>query len=202
MKLKVHQRIELKFQGETFISRVEDIEGDKVCLGVPYSHGKDTYLRVGDEVLITFAGLVAAYRFVTTVVGVEFSPVAVFYIKIPENVERIQQREYVRVEVKLPCSYKRTGETSTADSVTVDISGGGLRFSAASDFEPGTRLELSVDLKAFRLKVAAEVIRTIKGDNKKFDVCVKFFEPDEKMIDKLISWIFSYQLELRKKGLI
>lgn len=206
MRLKIGQLVDVELIREgwkgVYKTRVEDAEGDTLLLGMPYSFGKLVPLKPGEKVIITIKDQVAASRFVAKVEDVQDGTVAVFQIAQPKKVERLQRRSYVRVEIRRPCLFRLVSEDRYIETYTVDISGGGVRFSAWDKYKAGTKLALSIDFNTFKVECTGKVIRTVPASSNRFAVCVKFLDLDPKVRDKVVTWVFTYQLELRKKGLL
>lgn len=209
MKLILGQRVELELLREgwkgIYKTRVEDVDGDKLRIGVPYARGRLIPIKNGEQVAVIFADQVAAYRFIATIENTEYEHLALFDITHPqkENIQRIQRRKHVRVDIMCPCAFRRLGQDEELNKcVTVDFSGGGVKFISKIKIESGTKLYLLIELPILNLECTGEVIRTLDDGPKRYDVCVKFLELDQAIVDKLVSWVFKYQLELRKKGLL
>lgn len=202
--LKINQLVEVEparkeWQG-SYKTRVEDINGDVLNLGIPYVGGVLLPLKDGDTVTVRFADMVAMYSFTADVIEIKHNPVPVFKIKYPAATKRIQRRAFVRLNVNLPMSYQQNN--SVIETFTYDVGGGGLKMAAKSPVAVGELLKLKIDFKTFIVESYAEVVRVIEEETNKYVVSVRFIDLDNKTVDNILSWSFKYQLELRRKGLL
>ncbi len=57
-----------------------------------------------------------------------------------------EQRQFIRLDMRLTVAYKILGTTKLGKTLTEDIGAGGVRFLAEHTLEPGTRLEIVLHL--------------------------------------------------------
>ncbi len=97
----------------------------------------------------------------------------------------------------------RRGETEyeEIDSLTIDISGNGLRFSTALEMTFGTLLECTIELSEGKtVTVDCKVIRIDRtAFEGRFIICVQFVNIEEHVRRKIIRFIFERRMGLRNE---
>lgn len=121
-----------------------------------------------------------------------------------------QQRRFFRLEeLDLPAKYRVVGkdietqeETEFIDTSVKDLSAGGLSFIVLEPLETGTEIQIMFKLPNIdvSLNLLGEIARVIEA-GKKYEAGIKFLSVDEVEQDKIMSFIFQKQLELRRRGL-
>ena len=105
-------------------------------------------LQSGDDLNISIAARQCVYRFDSIFQSCDFEAKPIWYINKPLLLERQQQRRFVRVAAPLPARVRlpnsRGGLRNPQETVTIDISGGGLCFAAKEPVPLKSRIGLSV----------------------------------------------------------
>ncbi|MGD9581769.1 MAG: flagellar brake protein, partial [Vampirovibrionia bacterium] len=118
------------------------------------------------------------YSFNTSVIGKQNSP-ASLWLSLPETYRRVQRREYIRVNMKLPVVVNFKAETEIDDdcinanvaseqiikdgyfnTTCIDISGGGLKLFGPIKFVEDTLIKLNLRLPMKEIATTAKVIRS------------------------------------------
>ncbi len=226
MNLKINQRVEIIVHDEpykgSYLSRVENYDKKQIVLAMPMSHGGLVPVRSGTLVSVVFFDELAVYEFQAPVVRLQQDNIALLKLNLPENIKRIQRRAYVRLEVSLPVNIFIEMENETQMSLsgeTADISGGGIRIVLnRMDFAKmaeklqlenmaGMKLKMAIHLQPYShdktemVDFIGEIIRHGESGTS-FWLAVNFAVVSEKNRDKIVSFIFRKQLELRNKGLM
>lgn len=210
-ELKVNQNIELEvtkgaYKG-TYSSKIAEINDDNIKIMLPYAHGELVPLRPNVKMDVYFTGERAAYRFRTKILKREKEKIPLLVITTPGEFERIQRREYFRLEVVRGIEYcpvddefEPTGEF--VESNTIDISGGGVKLVLKSEVEENEFLEMYIDIPEIEdLPITGEVVH-IYGQGEDKSAGVEFIDINSRVRDVIIGWLFDYQRELRRKGLL
>lgn len=209
-QLSVNQNVEIELLEDNlsgvYRSRVEDILADRIILALPLSKGVPVPIRVGSRVLVRYFDQSAIYSFTAEVISRATAPRAILAVRLPETVHRVQRRNYVRLDDNIPVTiYKLQEEDLTGfDTVTKDISGGGVRLEIPHAYELGTELELHLKLPAARIVAVGKVVRCLQleAPKKGYNIGIQFTIIEERDRDRIIKYIFDRQRELRKKGLL
>ncbi len=134
------------------------------------------------------------YHFASTARSTSALPLKIWYLERPPVVYRVQQRRFVRVPLALPMQVRLPGAHGSlrnpADTMLVDISGGGLCFASASEVPPDSRIAVDICTAVaihsgtvFHVGASLEDSLTIRQQ------------------DKLIQSIFRMQRDYLEKGL-
>ncbi len=134
-------------------------------------------------------------------------PVSIRLLASRDNVERRSLDEALRLlydqrYVGIPRPALQ-GE-HVAKCLTLDLSGGGARFSGSELFEEGALLECTLHLsETLVITVDAQVVRVIeeKGDFRPYRTAVRFVNIEERLRRKIIKFIFDRQTRARREEL-
>ena len=200
------QKIKIRFSVSSIRSHealcdVRWVETDRICLIFPEEYKKlSKYLHEGREleaIAYTDKGI---FVFDSIVIDSPYSND--FVIEFPEEKEKIQRREYVRAPIKLDIQLTKGGATIKGN--TINIGGGGIRFTTEKDLEVKQVWNFSMTLPKWSKPVygTGEVLYNIKQDNSNVSV-LKFSyieESDRNKIIKLCFEIEASQLKIRAKS--
>jgi c-di-GMP-binding flagellar brake protein YcgR len=213
----INQKIELTVLQGPFASAystyVEDVDATTLVVVRPTVGGELIALAPGDHVRVEFSIKGSArIAYPTRVIGLETRVVPVILLSHPEKgqVERFQQRDFVRLDARVPVIYTvmhspdgpmyRKGPL---ESHTRDISGNGAQILCPEAYKPGTQLDIHLDVAGKSIHAVAEVIRQVdvlrSGESW---MGVRFIGIEERTRDQIIRFIFNEQRERRRMGLI
>lgn len=206
--IELNQRIEIEilegpYQGSYF-SHVVDKDGEYLEISIPTSKGDLVPVREETRLNVIFVGPEAMYQFSSTVLRrVREGKVYALIIAPPERIERIQRREFFRLDVSIPFMFRRQEEDEEfIPAHTVDLSGGGLKFRSEERLEEGETLLVRFEEEQLgELLLELEILRRDKGDDL-YTYAAEFKEILENEQDAVIGYIFDKQRELKKKGLL
>lgn len=122
-------------------------------------------VKAGDELQVSIPDKHCVYRFDSIYQHKNVVDDLIWYISKPEQLEKQQQRRFIRVPVPLPIQIKAPnvygGFRNARSSVTIDISGGGLCFVSMEPIAPDSRIDLAVAGLPIlnELSVLARVVR-------------------------------------------
>lgn len=210
-RLKINQKIDLEvksgpYQGK-YLSKVAEVEGELIKVSAPFVKGELVPLRKNQPLTIFFTGNNAAYKFNAVVVSRVSKPVALLILKKAGSINRIQRREYFRIDAGIDVKYRlldHDGEPvgDIREVTTIDISGGGLKLIVDENLSKGTLIGMFVDLPNIDdTMITGRVINNYNLTDITA-IGVEFVEIDHYTRENIISWLFDYQRELRKKGLL
>jgi len=209
--LKINQRIHLiveegLYKG-TYLSKVADIEDDNIRVIPLYLKGVLLPVKINLPINILFVGRNAAYLLETRLIGRQREPVALLTLKKTGEIKRFQRRDYFRVEVKREIKYRllnqeREPVSDLKETLSCDLSGNGIRFIIDEELPGDGLLEIYLNLPEIEdIPIYGEVVRLYRlADG--MAVGVRFIEVSNYVREQIITRIFTYQRELRKKGLL
>lgn len=150
-------------ENDWYASSVQDLSPNSFFISVPTQGPNPLVLGMGERVLVTFVAEMSRYEFDTKVVGWRQDNIPLYELALPDEVRRIQLREFVRVPVIMDVDYALdTGEgerPAYKKCTSLDLSGGGIRLLLKKEIPTGSRLALRFTLP---LKTGAEVME-VKG---------------------------------------
>lgn len=207
--LRVGQRIEVTISSDKednfYTSRIEDFNENSMLLAMPMEKGYPIIPITGNIIYVKLITKQCAYKFISVFMNKCATPIPVWVVSMPGQVEKCQQRQFVRVEatISIKAQIQVANEEDALPVIHAysrDISGGGLRIIMKHNINPGTRLYLETeDIPGVgSLNVYCEVVRSVKpiATEKIFWVGTKFLDLPEITRSKLIRFIFKRQREL------
>jgi len=127
------------------------------------------------------------------------------YLTIPEKVRYVQRREYPRVNISIPVTLNEiSNPDSTLDSVTKNLSGGGMQVISDKTFFVGSLLKAKFSIfDKNSVETIMEVLRIDKNDQpgKGYYLSGRFKDLSNVQRTALIQMCFKRQLELKFKGI-
>ena len=146
--------------------KISDIEPGFLSLLIQLpANGCLPRVKAGDELQVSIPDKHCVYRFDSIYQHKNVVDDLIWYISKPEQLEKQQQRRFIRVPVPLPIQFKAPyvygGFRNARSSVTIDISGGGLCFVSMEPIAPDSRIDLAVAGLPIlnELSVLARVVR-------------------------------------------
>mgnify|MGYP000863909900 FL=1 len=142
----IGQRVELRVRDlegdpdksqEVYITKVEDISTGSITVASPIKDGEVVPLRAGVGLTVTYVRDQGLFAFDTAVVERLPGQVPQLKLDLPDEIVRVQRRNYKRVSARFPVNYSSAEADSldgTRDSASfrcaecVDISAGGIRI--------------------------------------------------------------------------
>lgn len=211
--LKVNQRLEIMLSKNVrtpkFTSRVEGIDSNQMIIAMPMQKGQPVLLESGRGFYGKIFDESGVYIFKSKFVSKRMSPLPVWIISMPYDIEKTQQRDFVRFDVAQPLfieyySDDNLEELVSLKVITKDLSAGGLQAVCEKSISVGTKVKMIVTLTEYGdIEVDGEVTRVNKPqlDRQLFWISIKFIDTREVVRDKISRFIFKKQLEQRQKGL-
>ncbi|MHB8073734.1 flagellar brake protein [Desulfosporosinus fructosivorans] len=208
-KLILGQVVELvvsegNYEGR-YRTRIEDVGEKILAVGAPIDHGEVVPLREGTKVKLIFWDEAAVYSFQGKIMQRIAVPIPMLILELPESIDKVQRRNYVRVTALYPISFlsvTRQGLSEIQHGTMLDLSGGGMRFLTKERVENDSLLYVFLSLPSGEMKTPVRVCRVEAIDDRKhYRVSVEFHDISERDRDRIISCVFEIQRAMRKKGL-
>ncbi|HWR40590.1 MAG TPA: flagellar brake protein, partial [Patescibacteria group bacterium] len=190
---KINQRLEILLGTdddflELYKSRIEETHPEYLVIAMPITKGVPVSLKKGDPFSGRAPSGTFSYKFTSQYIDRRMSPLPVWIVSWPEQVTKVQQRAFVRMEVMLPTfltvkAGNRGEEPEKISAMTKDISGGGLQLILEKSLALGTKVQLMVNLPESGMTTAiGEVTRVQQpqADRPLFWVSVKYLDIQEK----------------------
>lgn len=187
-------------------TRIEEVGERIIAVGAPYEHGEIVPLREGTKIKLTFWDETAAYSFEGKIMQRIAVPVPIFVLELPDSVEKVQRRNFVRVPAFFPVTFRmvtREGLSDIHKAMMLDLSGGGMRFATKERVENKSILYAHLTLPNGELQSPVRVCRADwVEDTNRYRVSCEFHELSERERDRIIRCVFDLQRAMRKKGLV
>ncbi|MCR4440953.1 MAG: flagellar brake domain-containing protein [Peptococcaceae bacterium] len=214
--LKVGQLVAIDIADEQersarYRSRVENLEKEELVLASPIKNRVPIFLSRGTPVNVWYWDNIAIYTFRSVVLRSAVENVPVVLVEYPEKIERVQNREYVRVPYSLEVQLKwedYLGQAMEVHCKSRDLSGGGMMLVLIKPIklEKNTDVYIDFELDGRPFKTMGSVIWNdweIDSDGIERNIIgIKFTFLSEKERQYLIKHVYQKQIELRRKGLL
>ena len=192
-------------------SRVEDISGDRLMVAMPVNEKGVPILPLpGENMVCRIAGTGCYYKSNAVYLAKGKAPIPVWFVRKPEFVEKVQNREFVRISVDYPVILRPLDENGAMGGMiftkAVDISGGGLAVMNKTMLPLGSKAVLELDNipGVGMLRITGRVVRCVKvdaaGDNV-FHVGFQFLDLSRQHQNRLVKFIFDIQRQSLAKGI-
>ena len=210
MRLKPNQMVELVVfdTQQVYQSRVEDVSENEVLVAAPSHQGVIIPMRVNSAVHIVYhednPKYEGRYRALATLIRRVKGNLPCLLFRIEGPWERIQNRDYVRVDVLLDGALKLINDNDDIqfqDCTIKNISGGGLIFIFDDSLNENDLIKMKVLIEDKTILVKGRIVRKINEENSVWYYGMVFVDIDEKVRQELIRFVYKRQLELHRKGL-
>jgi c-di-GMP-binding flagellar brake protein YcgR len=211
--LKFGQRAQVSVMDDTrfYNSRIEDIKDNYMVLAMPVDDkhrplipesGTNVICKVIDERCFYI------FRAIYMDKGIENIPV--WYITRPDEVEKAQHREFVRVKATLPVVVRPVNKEGALEEMmvtsSVDLSGGGVCFAFKRQLSVDSKVAIELDdiPNIGLLKLMCRVARCAEIDingEKVYHIGTEFLSIDRNVQNRLIRYIFDLQRRGLAKGI-
>jgi c-di-GMP-binding flagellar brake protein YcgR len=208
--IKVNQLIEIyltrSLRGNHYCSRIEEITNSNLVLAMPFDKGFPVLISPGSPLYVKMVTDSSPYIFVSTFIEKKLTPLPIWVVSLPTELTKIQQRELVRIDVKLHATIASTEpeeEMSPAKLLINDISGGGLRLVSSKSYPVGKNVLITFELPDQEMvETIGQIVRIEQPqtDRTVYWLGVKYVGIRERQRNKIIKYIFQKQLERHRRG--
>ena len=203
-KLIVNSRVEIIIGEEAWKSVIQDVNDESFFISIPMEKGEYIKFNNGSTLLIHnyIKDGNCLHKFTCKVKGRAKSGLTPLYeLSLPEKVERIQRREFVRINVVAPIEYKieKNEDNKFLKGILLDISGGGLRFATDNKINVGEVIELKLrDINTEdEILIKGQCVRGNKESNGQYICVVRYYEISNKIREKIFESIFTLMRKQR-----
>jgi len=208
MEVAVHDHI------ESYVTRVEDVDAERVVVLVPMVRLQLRPLAAGTIVHAGYDYREKLWTFVTEVAG-HSADSTIEYLGAPAEIDCRERRGSFRLKtaIRPRTVYRLVVDTEQLDEETqdeiecsiVDLSEGGVCLSSRSRFQPGERLGIQIELPQGGVVTARMRVVTIdeprKGQITRRVHCA-FTDIGLSDRDRIARYLMQRQLEMRRRGQI
>lgn len=208
--LNVNQLVEIytsrTLRGPHYRSRIEEIAPTHLTIAMPFDKGFPVFMAPGATIYGKIITDSAPYLFSSHFIEKQMTPVPIWMIAVPNELVKIQQREFVRIDAKLHVTatmIEQEEESTPIKLLVNDISGGGIRLVCPHPYPIGTNLLLAFELPDEEyIETIGQVVRVEQPqpDRTLFWIGIKYIGMKERERNKIIKYVFQKQLERHRRG--
>lgn len=193
-------------------SRVEDIKDNKFMAAMPSTDkGVPVIPQPGEHMLCKILGDGCFYRFFAKFLdkGMD-GHLPVWYVSMPQEVEKVQNREHVRVQADFPVILRPLDEYGAMGDMIItritDISGGGIGIVDDRELKLNSKvvLEMSNIPGVGMMRVTGQIVRCMPVKNAAtplYSIGIKFLDVSNVHQNRIIKFVFSVQRQVLAKGI-
>lgn len=184
-----------------FVTIIQKLEENIVTVLSPICKGAILRIPVNSKVeILVFTGDKVYKAKGIAVDNVKDANFHLTKIEIKSEVERFERRNYYRLSVMKPIRIMKSDSEDAVEGKTIDISGGGIQVKSEEKLYKGQKLIVEVEIDGEYLELDGEVVSVMQGlNNHDEKYGIKFLEMGEKVIDKIVCYIFSIQRDRIRK---
>jgi c-di-GMP-binding flagellar brake protein YcgR len=187
-------------------SSVQDTYFDRGMLKIamPSYQGRFLPLPRGEFIRMTVIADKVVYAFSSRVLDYgrdQESNLLVMYVTVPEQVDRVQRRRYVRIPLVLNGSFTIENEEGRYSFLTRDFSAGGMLMCTSKFLKVGQIIYVELDLTDLRLSNQKSQIVRYVGLNQTtgfHEYGVQFLDVPRELEKALVCYVFQQEIKLRK----
>ena len=214
--LKIGTRLEFYVEEdeEKYLSRIEDVEKDDIVAAMPLTRQRVPVIpHQGARLYGLAIGNQCRYRFMTVFKGTGWTNgnIPIWHVKMPEKVEKFQNREFVRVKVSQRIHVRLIDpEGGIGDPLltwTYDISGSGVSFLLRQPVEENTKAGLEIhDIPDVgTLSIMSRIVRCTKQKTPDGGIVYRvgacFIDMPRATVNKIVKYLFAVQRRAIAKGI-
>ncbi|MBD5136370.1 MAG: hypothetical protein HDT39_10490 [Lachnospiraceae bacterium] len=212
-------------KSKPFISQVYDIlEDDQIKIAMPMVEGKVIPLPLHgryDMCFYTSGGLYQAKAVITD--RYKEDGLYILIVELASELKKFQRRQYFRLEYSMDVKFKSvTDEELIAaasseaemkylstfgmlDGISLDISGGGIRFTSREEIDKNSNAVISINIgitEEIICNIAAKIISAgrVQNRDKIYEYRAEFVNMKNSDREQLIRFIFDMERRLRKRS--
>ncbi|MFR5265983.1 flagellar brake protein [Clostridium sp.] len=182
-------------KGKAYKSRIQEINEDHMYIDIPMENGEYLLLRKNCEIgiIIYNEKIGMLYKANLRIISKKIEGnLRLYKVSRPYGIEKLQRRNYVRVDTTRAVKYKKKGDIAYSDGIILDLSGGGMKIKLDKKIEVNDILNLIVELDGKFAQIKGQVRRVYKDEkDRKYVIGFEFTEINEAVRDRIIHIVFS-----------
>ncbi|WP_300380937.1 PilZ domain-containing protein [Clostridium sp.] len=206
----INSKVEVLFDKVIYKSTIQDMDyKNKVMLiALPVTDG--IYLTLNeddiiDQIFYDESGDVFKYK--TKIIKRVIDNNIPFYkVTFPYDIEKIQRRDYVRVNTTEVLEYNLDGnvkedeidEKSCEKGILIDLSGGGMRFKGNKELSRGSIISADVRYGSENIEIKGKIVRVEKTEDKKYIYGISFMDISNSARERIIRLVFTIMRKQRE----
>jgi c-di-GMP-binding flagellar brake protein YcgR len=212
IKFTINNRVEIIYEDSIYKSNIQDAADNFIAISIPIKEGKYITLNSTDYFEVMYYDETNVYIFEGKVMWrrVE-NGVPQILLEYPRRVNKVQRREYVRIDITQYINYVKLQNNIITESaieqldsekgskgLLIDLSGGGLKVKLSESIWANSILLMDIPDEGGKIRVKGKVVR-VGMDKDKRPVCgLSFIDIDNRTRERIIKLIFSTMRKQRK----
>jgi len=188
-------------------SIIQDVDERTLSIGLPMINHTYIAMRQGEVYEAIYNdGKGNVFKFKIDVIGRKFEKIPLIVISKPYDIQKIQRREYVRINYTGIVNYYLTPNYPTQNlrnydilhfnvGYALDLSGGGMKIKIAEEVKNGDYVIAQLKIDGEDIIALSRVVRVERDKDEKYICGLSFLSIEENEREKLIKYIFN---EMRK----
>lgn len=203
LDLKINARTEVIYEKVLYKSTIQDIKKNEIIISIPVGEGIYLTINAGDEIeQYYYDDKGNIFKYTTKILGRLTEKGMPFYrLSLPYNIEKIQRRDFVRVDIVKEITYINEKNINTSEmkkALIVDLSGGGAKIKVKEKLYKDNIILISFSEEDFNLSIKGKIVRVDMTENKDYICGVKFIDLEEKIREKIIRLVFTIMRKQRE----
>lgn len=206
IEFSLNHKLQISKDGrDWYVTSLQEQDNENFSIGIPYKKSQPLIFYPGEKAIIKFTTENASYEFHTRVLyKKEDQHITLYVLPWPDAVERVQQRDFVRMSKIIPVNYKlltpaEDDAVEMYETKSIDLSARGMKIVLINPLDIGDKLmvffELEIKQKVFnKFKLNAQVIRhkikKIDSKNLIYQAGIEFLDISRHEQDKIMAFIF------------
>lgn len=211
LELEINSKIEVLFDRTAYKSTIQDInyEEESLLIAIPVIDGVYLTLNADDVIEQIFYDKKGnVFKYNTKIIKrVSDNKIPFYKVTFPYNIEKVQRRDYVRVNTAESMEYKleekikkyEKDETPYEKGLLLDLSGGGMRFKGSKEFPQGSIIKSNVKYENESIEVRGKIVRIEKTEDKKYIYGISFMDISNSAREKIIRLVFNIMRKQRER---
>jgi Predicted glycosyltransferase len=208
LKIGLNRVISIFWKDEkVYKASVQDEEEGFFYINLPVCDGEYLFFVEGQRLSMLFNDENNIYRFETTVEKRTIvNQMPLYKLAIPETYEKVQRRDFVRIEFVQNLKYVRLSDkneeldTEYNNALLLDISGGGLRMKSKEKNSTNDRVMINISFENDVVNIIGTIVRVSKSEDKEYIYGVKFDDSQKSSREKIVKIVF--KLMRKQRGLV
>lgn len=211
LELKINSKIDVVFDKVYYKSTIQDInyKEESLLISIPVTDGIYLTLNAEDVIeQIFYDSNGNVFKYDTKIIKrVTDNQIPFYKVTFPYNIEKVQRRDYVRVNTAETMEYKldekikkyEKDEKPYEKGVLLDLSGGGMRFKGNKEFSRGNILVAKIKYEDQNIEVKGKIVRVEKTEDKKYIYGISFMDISNSAREKIIRLVFTIMRKQRER---
>lgn len=211
LELEINSKIDVVFDKVYYKSTIQDInyKEESLLISIPVIDGVYLTLNAEDVIeQIFYDSKGNVFKYDTKIIKrVTDNQIPFYKVTFPYNVEKVQRRDYVRVNTAESMEYKldekmkkyENDETPYEKGILLDLSGGGMRFKGNKELSRGNIIKSKVKYEDQNIEVKGKIVRVEKTEDKKYIYGIAFMDISNSAREKIIRLVFTIMRKQRER---